>query len=128
LRKATGIRADWIVQKKEVANTKACIDYKAIFVIESFSTQSFHFKVVSQPTIEHAASSRAQVNSFNMMMNAQTNYIFLPPLFKHYRMYSNLNLYNEPIEFLRKQNLGRTPETASTLGKRFVDGMSRALF
>ena len=83
---------------------------------------------MSQPTIEHAASSRTQVNPFNMMMNAQANYIFLPPLLKHDRMYSNHNLYNELIEFLRKHNLGWTHETASTLGKRIVDGMSRALF
>jgi hypothetical protein len=114
--------------KKEIANAIACIDYKAIFVIESFSTQSFQFKLVSQPTIHHVASSRAHVNPFSLMMNAQANYVFLPTLLKHDRMHSNHDLYNELIEFLRKHNLGWTLETVSTLGKRFVDGMSRALF
>jgi hypothetical protein len=46
-------------RKNEIANAKAFLDYKAVFVIESFSTQSLHFKVVSQPTIEPAASSRS---------------------------------------------------------------------
>ncbi len=75
--------------KKEIANATTCIDYKAIFVIESFSTPTFHFKLVSQPTIEPAASSRAQINPFSLMMNAHANYVFLPPLLKHDRMYSN---------------------------------------
>ena len=114
--------------KKEIANTTACIDYKAIFVIESFSALSFHFKLVSQPTIEHAASSRAQVNPFSLMMNSHANCVFLPLLLNHDRMYSNHDLYNELIEFLRKHKLGWTPETVSTFGKRFVDGMSRASF
>ncbi len=36
--------------KKEIANATTCIDYKVIFFIESFSTHSFHFKVVAQLT------------------------------------------------------------------------------
>ena len=61
-------------------------------------------------------------------MNAQASYVFLPPLMKHDRMYYNHDLYNELIEFLRKHNLGWTLEMVSNLGKRYVDGMSRALF
>ena len=115
--------------KKEIANATACLDYKTIFVIELFSTQSFHFKFVSPaPSTKLAASSRAQVNPFNIMMNARSNFAFLPPLLKYERMYANHHLYNELIEFLEKQSLGWTGEMASIVGKRFVDGMSKAFF
>jgi hypothetical protein len=62
------------------------------------------------------------------MMNARANFAFLPPLLNYERMYANHHLYNELIEFLEKQSLGCTKEMASTLGKRFVDGMSKAFF
>ena len=63
--------------KKEIANARACIDCKTIFVIELFLTQSFHFKVVSPPNLnEHASSSRAQVNPLKMMMDAQKTSLF----------------------------------------------------
>jgi hypothetical protein len=62
------------------------------------------------------------------MMNARANFAFLPPLSNHERIYANHRLYNELIEFLEKQSLGWTKEMASTVGKRFVDGMSKALF
>ena len=43
-------------------------------------------------------------------------------------MYANHDLYNELIAFLEKHSLGWTKETAPTVGKRFVEGMSKALF
>ena len=113
---------------KEIANATACIDCKAIFVIESFCTQSFHFKVVSQPIVEPAVFSRSQVNPFNMMMNARTNYVYLPPLLNHERIYANHELHNDLIAFLENHGLGWTRDDAGTIGKRFVDGMSKALF
>ncbi len=114
--------------KKEIANATACIDCKAMLVIESFCTQSFHFKVVSQPTVEHAVSSRSQVNPFNVMMNARTNYVFLPPLLAHERMCANHGLFHEFITFLENHGLGWTKDDACTIGKRFVYGMSKVLF
>jgi hypothetical protein len=111
--------------KKEIVNNAtACLDFKTIFVLESFSTQSFYFKVVLSPapSTEPAASSRAQVYQFNIMMNARSNFAFLPPLLNYERMYANHHLYNELIEFLEKQSLGWTEKMASTVGKRFVCG------
>ena len=62
--------------KKEIANATTCIDYTVIFVIKLFSTQSFHFKLVSHLTIEPEACSRALVNPFSLMMNVKANYVF----------------------------------------------------
>jgi hypothetical protein len=68
------------------------------FVVESFSTQSFHFKITYAQTPNVASSSRAaQVNPFNLMMQAQTNFTFLPPLLTHEQMYANHDLYYELI-------------------------------
>jgi hypothetical protein len=114
--------------KKEIANATACIDSKVIFVIELFCTQSFHFKVVSRTIVEPVASSWSQVNPFNLMMNARVNCVFLPPLLNHERMYANHELHYELIAFLEKHGLGWTKDDACSIGKRFVDGMSKALF
>jgi hypothetical protein len=47
---------------QELANATACLDCTVWFVVESFSTQSFHFKITSIPNV--ASSSRAaQVNA-----------------------------------------------------------------
>jgi hypothetical protein len=43
-------------------------------------------------------------------------------------MYANRELYNELIVFLEKHSLGWTKDAACAIGKRFVDGMSKALF
>ena len=115
--------------KKEVANATTCIDCSRLFVIDSFGTQSFHYKIVSQPTIEPESSSRvAQVNPFNIMVNSWVNYAFLPPLLSHERMYVNHHIYNDLIEFLEKHSLGWTKDMSSIVGKRFVEGISKALF
>ena len=77
----------------KIDNATACLDLKTISVIESFSTQSFHFKVVSPaPSTEPTASSSAQVNPFNIMMNARSNFAFSPPLLSYKRMYANHHL------------------------------------
>jgi len=48
----------------------------------------------------------AQVNQFNIMMDARAIFAFLPPLLNYERMYANHHLYNELIELLEKQGLG----------------------
>jgi hypothetical protein len=84
---------------------------------------------VSQPIVETAVSSaRSQGNPFNLMMNARANYVILPPLLNHERMYANHELHNELIAFMENRDLGWTKDDVSTIGKRFVDGMSKALF
>ena len=113
---------------KELANATACLDCTVLFVIESFSTQSFRFKMICAETPAPTAPARAVLNPFNMMMQSQANYTCLPPLLTHERMYANHCLYNEFIGFLEKNGLGWTGDFSSTVGKRFVDGMSKALF
>ena len=43
-------------------------------------------------------------------------------------MYANHCLYNELISFLENTGLGWTSDFSSTVGKWFVEGMSKALF
>ena len=62
------------------------------------------------------------------MMQSQADYTCVPPLLTHERMYANYCLYNELIGFLENNGLGWTSGFSSTVGKRFVDGMSKALF
>ena len=59
----------------------------------------------------------AQVNQFNIMMDARAIFAFLPPLLNYERMYANHHLYNELIELLEKQGLGWTKEMADTSRK-----------
>ena len=114
---------------KDLANATACLDCTCMFVVESFSTQSFRFRIIPAETPAAAAPTRAQqVNPFERMMQSQANYTFLPPLLTHERMYANHCLYNELIAFLELNSLGWTSDLCSTVGKRFVDGMSKALF
>jgi hypothetical protein len=114
---------------KDLANATACLDLTCMFVVESFSTLSFRFKLISAETPAATARARAdQVNPFERMMNMQANYTFLPPLLTHERMYANHHLYNELIVFLQTNGLGWTSDLCSVVGKRFVDGMSKAMF
>jgi hypothetical protein len=114
---------------KELANATAFLDYTVWFVIEPFSTQSFHFKIKFAQTPNVASSSRAaQVNPFNVMMQAHTNFTFLPPLLTHERMYANHDLYNELIGFLEQNSRGWTKDSSFTTGKRFIDCMSKSVF
>jgi hypothetical protein len=114
---------------KDLANATACLDCTVTFVIESFSTYSFRFKLIPVETPDLSSLERAErVNPFQMMMQAQADHSFLPPLLAHERMYSNHCLYNELIGFLGKNNLGWTSDLCCTVGKRFVDNMSKAMF
>jgi hypothetical protein len=114
---------------KDLANATACLDYTVMFVIESFFTNSFRFKIIPAEAERAAPSARAErVNPFHMMMHSQTNFTFLPPLLAHERMYANHCLYNELISFLEQNSLGWTSDMCSSVGKRFVDNMSKALF
>ena len=54
--------------------------------------------------------------------------MFLPPLLAHERMYANHELYNELTTFLENHGIEWTKDDACTIIKRFVDGMSKALF
>jgi hypothetical protein len=62
------------------------------------------------------------------MMNVQNILVFLPPPLSHEKMYPNHLLYNELIAFLHKHSLGWISHTISTLGKRSVYVMTKALF
>ena len=111
-----------------MANATACLDFHVSFVIESFSTLDFNFKLTSHPTQAHAASCRPVMNPFVLMRNTQASFVSLPPRLDHQRMYSNHHLYNELLVFLEKHDLGWTGDTASTVGKNFVECMSKAFF
>ena len=93
-----------------------------------YSTHSRRFKIILAETPAPDISVRATVNPFNIMMQSQVNYTFLPPLLNHERMDANHCLYNELIGFLEKHNLGWTGAVSSIVGKRFVDIVSKALF
>jgi hypothetical protein len=91
---------------KELSNATACSDCKVLYVIESFSTHSFRFMIILVETPAPATSAKATVNPFNIMMQSQVNYTFLPPLLSHERVYANHCLYNELIGFLESTILG----------------------
>jgi len=94
-------------------------------VIDSFSTQHFTFKITFMPT---AAPLRTVTIPFDLMTRAQTSYTSLPPRLKNVRMHANHHNYNALIGFLEERELGWPVDRAMTHGKRFVDGMSKALF
>jgi len=113
---------------KDLANATECLDCTVTFVIESFSTYCFCFKLIHAETPDSTVSARAErVNPFYMMMHSHTNYTFLPPLLAHERMYANPYLY-ELIGFLEKSSLRWTSDLSLSVGKRFVDKMSKAMF
>ncbi len=89
-----------------------------------FTTNMCHNQLLNPSHLQGVA----QVNPFNIMMNARVNYAFLPPMLSHKRMYTNHNIYNELIEFLEKHSLGWIKDMSSNVGKRFVEVMSNALF
>ena len=108
---------------RQMANATACLDFYVSFVIESFSTLDFNFKLTSRPTEAQAASSRPVINPFVLMRDTQTTFVSLPPRLDHQRMYANHHLHNELLDFLEKHDLGWTADTVSTVGKNFVDCM-----
>ncbi len=110
---------------KEMANATACLDYKVSFVTESFSTQKFTFKVVSLPKEPQA---KPVINPLTIIMQSRTTFLSLPPRLVHQRMYANHELHNELLGFLEQHNLGWHITDANTMGKNFVDNMSKALF
>ena len=108
-----------------MANATTCLDYNVSLVVDSFSTHSFHFKIFSLP---RQAAVRPVVNPFEIIMQSRTVFVSLPPRLGHHRMYANHNLYNELLSFLENHHLGWSSEDALTLGKQFVEGMSKAFF
>ncbi len=112
-------------EDKEMANSTACPDYNVSIVVDSFSTHSFHFKICSLP---RQATVRPVVNPFDIIMQSQTVFVSLPPRLVHHRMYANHNLYNQLLNFWEIHHLRWSSEDAVTLGKQFVDGMSKAFF
>jgi len=110
---------------KEMANATACLEYSVSFVIDSFSTNSFYFKIFSLP---RQATVRPVVNPLQVLMQSRATFVSLPPRLDHQRMHAGHNLQNELLDFLEKHNLGWNSDEASTLGKNFVDGMSKAFF
>jgi hypothetical protein len=113
---------------KQMANATACLEFNVSFVIDSFSTLDFNFKLTSLPAQAQASSSRPVINPFVVMRNTQSAFVSLPPRLDHQRMYSNHHLYNEFLEFLENQDLGWTGDSASTIGKHFVECITKAFF
>jgi hypothetical protein len=111
--------------EKEIANATACIDMHALSVIKAFSTLCFTFKITSRPT---ATATREVINPFDRMRLIQVEYLSLPPRLQHERMYANHDGYNALIDFLEENKLGWTPASVHSVGKRFVEGMSKAFF
>jgi hypothetical protein len=109
--------------EKEVANATGCLDMIVMSVVKAFSTMSFSFKIWSRPT---SAPSRPQINPFDIMRQTQIGYISLPSRLTHVRMYSNHDAYNQLISFLEENKLGWHIKSVQTVGKRFVEGMSKA--
>jgi hypothetical protein len=99
--------------EKEVSNATGCIDMLVLSVI------------TTRPT---ASPTRSIINPFDRMLKIQTVYISLPPRLNYVRMYANHDGYNALIDFLEENKLGWTTHTASTFGKRFVEGISKAFF
>jgi hypothetical protein len=111
--------------EKEVANATGCIDIPLLSVITTLSTLAFTCKITTRPT---AAPTRLIINPFDRMLKIQTAYISLPPCLNHVRMYANHDGYNALIDFMEENKLGWTGDNASTIGKRFVEGISKAFF
>jgi hypothetical protein len=111
-----------------MTNATACLDFNVSFVIKSFSTLDFNFKLTSRPTQAQAASSRLVINPFVLMRNTQTSFVSLPTRLDHQRMYTNHHLYNELLVFLEKTEFGWTADIASFVGENFVECMSKAFF
>ena len=61
-------------------------------------------------------------------MQNRTAFVSLSLRLGHYRMYANHNLYNELLIFLEIHHMGWSLEDSVTLGKQFVEGMSKAFF
>jgi hypothetical protein len=110
----------------DLANATTCLHMFAIFVIKSFSTQSFNFKLTSKPTV--APQARSLLNAFEVLKRNHTTYLCLPPRLEHARMYANHHNYNALLAYLEERQLGWTTDTAKTHGKRFVEGISKAFF
>ena len=91
---------------KDLANATTCLDMSALSVIESFSTQSFNFKLTSKPTA--APQARTLLDAFEVLKRTQASYVFLPPRLAHARMYANHHSYNELLAFLEERQLGWT--------------------
>jgi hypothetical protein len=111
--------------EREVYNATTCMDMAVMVVLKAFSTMTFSFKITSRQT---ATQSIERINPFVVMRQAQTRFISLPPRLGYARMYAGHVDYNTLIDFLEDNRLGWTCDTALTVGKRFVDGMSRAFF
>jgi hypothetical protein len=111
--------------EREMSNATSCIAQAVMVVVKEFSTLSFAFKITSRPT---ATPSSARVNPFEIMRQSQSGYTSLPPRLFHARMYANHIGYNALIDFLEENKLDWNSESALTVGKRFVYGMSRAFF
>jgi len=113
--------------KSSVANASACMDYTVLSVIDAFSTLYFAFKIVAK-SINATTSTPSLINAFEALKRTQLEFITLPPLLAHSRMYANHDAYNELLAFLEKHALGWNKDTAKKLGHRFIDGMSKAFF
>jgi hypothetical protein len=70
---------------KDLANATTCLDMFALYVIESFSTPSFNFKLTSKLTV--APQARSLLNAFEVLKRTQTTYVCLAPRLEHARMY-----------------------------------------
>jgi hypothetical protein len=111
---------------KDLANASACLDMSALSVINSFSKQSFNFKLTSKPAV--APQAKILLNVFEVLKRTQTTYVSFPPRLEHARMYANHHNYNTLLAYLEEHQLGWTFNTAKTQGKRFVEGMSKTFF
>jgi len=89
---------------KDLANATACLDMPTFSAIESFSTQSFNFKVTSRPVA--APQARNLHNAFDVMKRVQILFTFLPPRLDHARMYANHKLCNDLLAFLEERQIG----------------------
>ncbi len=108
-----------------LANATVCLDLEVLSVIDAFATLHFTFNIASLPS---ANPVLATINAFDLIRRAQTSFLAVPPRLDHAKMYSNHHAYNDLIAFLEKHELGWTTDRALTYGKRFVGGMSKAIF
>jgi hypothetical protein len=70
---------------KDLANGTTCLDMAVLWVIESFSTQYFTFKITFRPAA--IPQARSLQNAFEVVRHTRISFVVLPPRLDHTRMY-----------------------------------------